>query len=53
MPNIKQVSELREYKKTQATLKLMSELTKGEKSGREKGWLTACEVEASLGIADE
>ena len=44
------IIDLREYEKTQATLKLMSELSKGEKSGREKGWLTADEVEAGLGI---
>jgi len=43
---------MREYEKTQATLKLMSELAKGERSGREQGWLTPDEVEASLGVAD-
>ena len=47
------ILDIREYEKTQATLKLMGELSKGEKSGREHGWLTADEVEASLGLADE
>ena len=49
MPNI---PDMREYEKTQATLKLLSELAKGEKSGRENGWLTEAEVEADLGFAD-
>jgi len=39
-----------DYEKTQATLMLLSELTKGEKSGREEGWLTIEEVEKSLGV---
>jgi len=46
------IVDMREYEKTQATLKLMSELAKGERSGREQGWLTPDEVEASLGVAD-
>ena len=45
------IVDMREYEKTQATLKLMSELAKGERSGREQGWLTPDEVEASLGVA--
>ena len=44
---------MREYEKTQAMLKLWSELAKGEKSGRKNGWLTEDEVEAVLGIEDE
>jgi len=47
------ILDLREYEKTQATLKLFSELTKGEKSGREKGYLTADEIESRLGITHE
>ena len=46
------IVDLREYEKTQATLKLMSELAKGEKSGHDQGWLSPDEVEASLGVAD-
>ena len=47
------ILDMREYEKTQATLKLMTELAKGEKSGREQGWLSPEEVEASLGITNE
>ena len=46
------ILDMREYEKIQATLKLMSELAKGEKSGRENGWLSADELEAVLGIND-
>ena len=46
------ILDIREYEKTQATLKLMSELAKGERSGREQGWLTPEDVEASLGIGN-
>jgi len=42
---------VREYEKTQAEIKLMAELSKGEQSAREKGWRTADEVEARLGVA--
>jgi len=42
--------DITEYEKTRAALKLMSELVKGEKSGREQGWLSIEEVEASLGL---
>ena len=45
------IMDMREYEKTQATLKLLSELTKGEKSGRDNGWLTEGELETDLGIA--
>ena len=44
------IMDIQEYEKTQATLKLMSELIKGERSGLELGWLSPDEVEASLGI---
>ena len=46
------ILDMREYEKTQATLKLMSELARGEKSGREQGWMSPDEVEVSLGIAN-
>ena len=39
-----------EYEKTQAQIRLMSELVKGEKSGREKGWLSIDTVEKNLGL---
>jgi PHD/YefM family antitoxin component YafN of YafNO toxin-antitoxin module len=47
------ILDMREYEKTQATLKLFSELERGEKSGREKGWLTPDEAESRLGLANE
>ncbi len=47
------ILDLRDYEKTQATLKLMSELEKGRRSGEEKGWLSLEEVEKYLGIEDE
>ena len=68
MPNIKPVSDLRNYsdvlhdvtaldmqdfEKMQATLRLMNELAKGQKSGDEKGWLTLENVEKQLGIINE
>jgi prevent-host-death family protein len=45
------VLDIREYEKTQTAIKLFAELSKGEQSAREKGWRTADEVEAGLGIA--
>jgi len=44
------VLDMREYEKTQATIKLLTELSKGEQSARDKGWQTADEVETRLGI---
>lgn len=38
------IADMHEYEKTQATLRLMSELAKGRKSGEENGWLTPEEV---------
>ncbi|AGA68934.1 prevent-host-death family protein [Desulfitobacterium dichloroeliminans LMG P-21439] len=38
--------DIADYEKTQATIKLMSELTKGRKSGEEKGWLLHEDVKA-------
>jgi len=42
--------DIKEYEETQATLKLMTELAKGEKSGCEQGWLSIEDVELSLGV---
>jgi prevent-host-death family protein len=47
------IVDIEEYEKTQATIKLMATLAKGEKSGKEKGWLTLDEVEVNLGITNE
>lgn len=42
--------DIADYEKAQATIKLLSELAAGEKSGREHGWLSIEEVEAALGL---
>lgn len=34
------IIDIEEYEKTQATIRLMSELSKGEKSGHEQGWIS-------------
>ena len=47
------ILDIQDYEKTQATLRLMSELAKGRRSGEIEGWLTLEEVESHLGIADE
>lgn len=47
------IVDIAEYEKTQATIKLMSELAKGEKSGKEHGYLTLDEVEAEFTSINE
>ena len=42
--------DMKEYDRMRAELMLMGKLSEGEQSAREKGWLTADEVEAALGI---
>ena len=42
--------DINDYEKTQATIKLISQLALGEKVGREKGWLTIDELEKALGV---
>ena len=44
------IVDINEYERQRATLKLLAELAKGEKSAREKGWLTQNEVEKELGL---
>lgn len=44
------ILDMRDYDKMKATLTLMSELEKGERSAREEGWLSADEVEKALGL---
>lgn len=44
------IVKLAELDKLRASVKLMAQLEKGEKSAREKGWLSADEVEAKLGL---
>ena len=42
--------DILDYEKTRATITLMSQLAEGERSGREKGWLSIEDVEKSLGV---
>jgi len=42
--------DIEDYQKTQATIKLLSQLAEGEKAGEEKGWLSMDEVEKSLEV---
>lgn len=44
------IVDIEEYERTQATLRLFSELSKGEKSGKEQGWLPLESVMADLGL---
>jgi prevent-host-death family protein len=44
------IVDMGDYEKTQATIKLMAELAKGEKAGEEQGWLSIEEVEQDLRI---
>ena len=44
---------MEEYEKTQASIKLMTALAQGEKSGEEKGWFSLNEVETELGLKNE
>ena len=38
------VVDIAEYEKTHATIKLLKEIAKGQKSGEEKGWISHEEV---------
>ena len=42
--------DIEDYEKTNATIKLLTELLKGEKSGKDNGWMSIEEVEKSLGV---
>lgn len=44
------ILDMKEYDKMRATIALMSKLEEGEQSARKEGWISADEVEASLGI---
>lgn len=41
---------MEEYKKIQAVLNLLIELSKGEQSGNEKGWIAIEDAEKELGV---
>ena len=44
------IVDMEELDRLKATLQLLTKLEEGEQSVREKGWLTAEEVDASLGV---
>ncbi|MDD4474396.1 MAG: prevent-host-death protein [Eubacteriales bacterium] len=44
------IVDIDEYEKTKAIIKLMGELSKGEQSGKEKGFTSFAAVEQLLGI---
>lgn len=44
------IIKLKELDKLKATIRLLANLEEGEKSAREKGWLSANDVEAILGL---
>jgi len=50
MPNIKPVSDLRNYEKKEAAIKLMMELEKGRISGEKEGWHTLEEIRKEFGF---
>jgi len=47
---IHQDKAVKDYEKTQAEIKLMSELAKGRKAGETQGWEKIEDVEAALGV---
>lgn len=44
------ILDMQDYDRMKAELSLLSKLAEGEQSAREKGWLSADEVEAVLGV---
>ena len=46
------IVDIEEYEKTQAVIKLMNELAKGEKSGNERGWTELADAEKELGLTN-
>ena len=44
------IVKLKELDKLKSTIRLLAKLEEGEKSAREKGWLSAEDVEATLGL---
>ena len=47
------IVDIQDYEKTQAILKLMGELAKGERSGTEKGWMNLEDAEKALGVTHD
>lgn len=46
------ILDIEEYERTQAVLKLMSELSKGETAGKQDGWIDLKTVEKELGVTN-
>ena len=44
------IVKIKDLDKLKATIRLLAKLEEGEKSAREKGWLSANDVEARLGL---
>lgn len=44
------IIKIKELDKLKSTIRLLAKLEEGEKSAGEKGWLSADEVEATLGL---
>ena len=47
------IVDIQDYEKTQAILKLMGELAKGERSATESGWANLEDVEKALGLTHD
>lgn len=50
MKNREIISDSKDCEKIKSAVVLMTELEKGEDSAREEGWISADEVEKTLGI---
>ncbi len=44
------IIDIDEFEKAQSALKLMGELSKGEQSAKEKGWMDISDVETKIGV---
>ena len=47
------IVDIEEYEKTKAIIRLMGELARGERSGREQDWASLEQAERELGIFDD
>ena len=47
------ILDIKDYERTQASMRLMKELEKGRISGETEGWLSLEDVEKHLGISHE
>ena len=46
------VEDMDDYNKKVATIKLLTELAKGKRSGDEQGWFTLAEVASEFGVKE-